>query len=125
MPNSDVDRFVDALHRLERDRDVEPMVALFDADAELWKLDGRQAAQGVDGARQFWTDYRDVFDTVDSEFTSRTETADRAVLEWTSRTRLATGHDLTYRGVSVLDLGDGPLTGFRTYYDSSAFLDPA
>lgn len=123
MTNSTVDDFIAALGRLERDRDVDALVALFEPRAELRKL-GDHVASGAEGAREFWTTYREVFDTVESEFSSRTESADRAVLEWTSQARMPSGRDLTYRGVSVLDLGDDRITGFRTYYDPHAFLDP-
>lgn len=43
-------------------------------------------------------------------------------LEWAASGALPNGHPIDYRGVSVLDLGESEVRGFRAYYDSAAFL---
>jgi len=119
------DRFIDALHRLHADRDVEPLAALFADDATLSKLGDHNEEQGPDGARRFWADYRNVFDAIEATFTHTTSSDTSVALEWTSTGSLANGRSFSYAGVSVLE-GDGSsITGFRTYYDSAAFVGEA
>lgn len=115
-------RFTHALHLLHADHDADALVALFGDDATLSKLGDQHQAQGQDGARQFWQDYRSVFDDIEATFTHVVKDEHTAALEWTSRGSLRSGRPFSYHGVSVLD-GDGErITGFRTYYDSAAFV---
>ena len=119
------ERFTDALHRIDSDRDVQPMVELTGDDAELVKLDEHHQTTGKDGAKTFWEDYRNVFGDLETTFTSSTVAERTAALEWESRGTLRSGKPFTYRGVTVIEgdgSDDGLLTGVRTYYDSAAFL---
>lgn len=114
--------FVDALGELHRSRDVEPLVELFSDDVVLAKAGVPHTSHGRDGARTFWTQYRDVFDDIESTFRHTVSDDGIAYLEWTSTGHLKDGSDLEYDGVSVLE-GDGQaITAFRTYYDTAAFL---
>ena len=116
------DKFISALHQLHADRDVTALAALFSEDAILAKLGDQHEASGVDGARHFWQDYRNVFDDIEATFTHTVADDDSVALEWVSDGSLASGRPFSYRGISVLE-GDGErLTGFRTYYDSAAFV---
>lgn len=116
-------QFTAALDELHRERDVEPLVALFSDDAVLTKAGMPHDQHGKDGARQFWQQYRDVFDEIDASF-SHTVTQDGiAFLEWTSKGTLADGADFSYDGVSVLQADGDTIDGFRTYYDTAAFLE--
>ncbi|MEW5809268.1 MAG: nuclear transport factor 2 family protein [Actinomycetota bacterium] len=119
--------FIDALGRLHESRDVEPLVELFSDDATLDKAGIPHGQHGKDGARTFWTQYRDVFDELSSDF-SHTVTDDGiAYLEWSSTGTLRDGTEFRYDGVSVLegDAGESgdTITAFRTYYDTAAFLN--
>jgi ketosteroid isomerase-like protein len=120
------ERFIDALHRLHADRDAEALAALFSEDATLTKLGNRHEAHGPEGARTFWADYRRVFDAIEATFTHTTSSDTSVALEWTSSGTLTNGRSFSYAGVSVLE-GDGSaISGFRTYYDSAAFVgEPA
>ena len=114
--------FIDALTRLHESRDVEPLVELFADDATLTKAGLPHGQHGKDGARTFWTQYRDVFDDLSSDF-SHTVTEDGiAYLEWSSTGTLRDGSDFRYDGVSVLEGDDESISAFRTYYDTAAFL---
>lgn len=114
--------FIDALGRLHEGRDVEPLVELFSDDATLTKAGLPHQQRGADGARTFWTQYRDVFGDLSSDF-SHTVTDDSiAYLEWSSTGTLRDGTDFSYDGVSVLEGDDQTITAFRTYYDTAAFL---
>jgi ketosteroid isomerase-like protein len=117
------ERFVAALHRLHTDRDVDALVELFHDEATLTKLGQLHEAHGPDGARQFWDDYRAVFDDIEATFTHTVADDTSVALEWTSSGSLRGGHPFSYDGVSVLDSASGDLIdGFRTYYDSAAFV---
>jgi ketosteroid isomerase-like protein len=119
------DKFIDALHRLHADREVEPLVALFAADATLSKLGHQHEEHGPEGARTFWEQYRAVFDDIEATFTHTIAGEDSVALEWTSTGSLRGGHPFSYDGISILQ-GDGEqLHGFRTYYDSAAFVGEA
>ena len=116
--------FADALHALEDSGDLDAMTARFADDAEVHALPSRRDHEGKGGVRDFWQEYLDQFDRVHSDF-SRVETVggSRGILEWTATGQLKGGHDITYDGVSLLDLNDdGLVTRFRTYYDSAAFV---
>ncbi len=111
----DAKTFIDALHRLEGERDVNALAALFAPDAvvsnPLVKTEGQQ------GAAAFWSAYRDSFDDIRSEFSTILERDGRIALEWRS-TGSAKGRPFDYEGVSVLEVGD-TVTAFRTYFDSA------
>lgn len=115
-------QFTDALSELHASRDVEPLVELFAEDATLEKLDDEHTQRGPDGARKFWQEYRAVFEDIEATFTHTIEGGDSVALEWTSTGNLSNGRPFAYRGISVLDFADGRIAGFRTYYDSAAFL---
>jgi len=119
------DRFMAALHHLDEHADTGPMVELTAPDAVLTKLDRHREATGPEGARAFWNEYRSVFDTISTEFTSTLDGEGGASLEWTSRSTLTDGAELTYSGVTVIDVAGDQVTGVRTYYDSAAFVGPA
>ena len=116
------ERFTEALHRIDADRDTGPMLELTGDDAELLKLDDRKRATGKDGAERFWQDYRSVFGDLETTFTGSTVGENSAALEWTSTGTLSDGRPFSYRGVTVIEGDDEVLTGVRTYYDSAAFL---
>ncbi|MCZ2837775.1 nuclear transport factor 2 family protein [Modestobacter sp. VKM Ac-2985] len=116
------DRFADALHRLDADRDTGPLVELAGDDTQLVKLDEQHETRGREGATTFWTDYRDVFDEIETTFTHTVVGESSAALEWTSTGTLRSGKPFTYRGVTVIEGDEEQLSGVRTYYDSAAFL---
>ncbi|MGY1708929.1 nuclear transport factor 2 family protein [Geodermatophilus sp. SYSU D00758] len=116
------ERFTDALHHLDAERDPQPLVDLARDDTRLVKLDEHHEARGQDGARQFWQDYRDVFGDIETTFTHSVVGEGSAALEWTSTGTLRSGKPFTYRGVTVIEGDEDRLSGVRTYYDSAAFV---
>lgn len=94
--------------------------ALFTTDAELSNHSGRKPHRGGDGARAFWREYHDAFQTIRSRFSHVLEGGDAVVLEWVSDCALADGTEISYRGVSVLEWSGDLVHRFRTYYDSAA-----
>lgn len=113
-----VSKFKEALKTTEKSRDPQPLAGLFAQDAELTNLGGDH---GHDAA-QFWQIYLDQFEKIESTFHNEVVTEHSAALEWQSRGTTAEGHPVEYRGISVLDFGADRICGFRTYYDSAAFV---
>ncbi|CCH88094.1 conserved protein of unknown function [Modestobacter italicus] len=66
-----------------------------------------------------------MFDTISTEFTRSLDDDRGSSLEWTSRGTRTGGGELTYTGVTVIDVANEQGTGVRTYYDSAAFLGPS
>ncbi|OBK56799.1 SDR family NAD(P)-dependent oxidoreductase [Mycobacterium kubicae] len=116
------EQFVTALNELHRNRDAGPLVDLFAADATLSKVGVPQSKSGKDGARAFWEQYRDGFDSIGADFRQVTTGDSTSFLEWTSQGTLSNGNEFHYDGVSVLEGTDDAITSFRTYYDTAAFL---
>ena len=115
-------RFAKALQSFESDGHIEPLLACFAPEAEIASIGLVEAHRGVDGAKEFWTAYRSLFDRVLSTFTHAHTTNDLAVLEWQSTGALAGGQPITYRGVTILEYTGQLIRRFDTYYDSAAFV---
>jgi len=122
MTSEIADRFMQTLQQIEASGDVEPLVEMFAEDAESINLAMVEPLRGKDGARRFWQKYLSVFDRIHSDFTHITTDNKTAVMEWRSQGTLSHGEDVYYRGVSIIEIDDGLVRGFRTYYDSAVFL---
>ena len=107
-------KFIDALHKLESDRDLETIVALFDESAEVSNVLTEDRPMN---AREFWSGYRDNFDTIQSKFRNEIITDDRAALEWTSEGKSSEGKEFKYDGVSVLEISGEKISRFCAYFD--------
>ena len=116
------ERFMQTLQQIEDTGDVEPLVALFTEDAELSNLALTEPLKGQDGARRFWQKYLSVFERIHSKFHNVIEGDRTIVLEWNSEGALSSGEAINYQGISVLEIDNGQVQHFRTYYDSAAFL---
>ena len=111
-------RFKEALQQTEQSRDPSAVASLFREGAQLTNLGGDY---GTD-ARKFWQVYLEQFSEIRSEFSGEIVSDRTAALEWQSRGKLADGRDVDYRGISVIEFDGDAVTGFRTYYDSAAFV---
>ena len=110
-------QFLAALEALERERNLEPMVDVFAADSEIGNIVSLRRFSGPDGARAFWTAYRDTFDVVESSFRNVIVGDGRAALEWTTTGTSADGAPFRYDGVSILEFTDTEITRFWAYFD--------
>jgi len=111
------ERFKEALWKLEEDRDVEALVEIHVEDCSVGNVAVPKTFNGHDGLREFWTNYRNTFDEMKSEF--RNVFADgsgHAALEWTTN---ATEDDknVSYAGVSILEIQGGKVKRFMAYFD--------
>ena len=125
MTDGRAQAFADALQQLEQNSDVERFVAaVFASDVELVRPESQQALTGNSGAQAFWEQYLDYFQTIRSEFSRVVDSGTLGVLEWTSTGQLASGADITYAGVSILDFNsEGRVSRFATYYDTAPFSE--
>jgi ketosteroid isomerase-like protein len=112
-------RFIDALQQLERDGDVEALVALYAADGVAGNVLRVDAFSGVDGAREFWSAYRSQFGEIASTFANVIEADDAVALEWSS-TGTINGRTVEYRGVTVVESAGGEIRRTCAYFDPSA-----
>jgi ketosteroid isomerase-like protein len=107
-------RFIDALHKLEAERDLKTIVSLFEESAEVSNVLTEDRPMN---ARDFWQSYRDNFDTIKSTFRNEIITDDRAALEWVSEGTSSDGNDFKYDGVSILEIKGEKITRFQAYFD--------
>jgi steroid delta-isomerase-like uncharacterized protein len=118
MSKEVADKFVEALWKLEEDRDVEALVEIHTDDCDVGNVAVPRTFSGHDGLREFWTSYRDTFGDMKSEFRSvfADAAAGYAALEWNT-TGQANGNEVSYDGVSLLEIEDGKVSRFRAYFD--------
>jgi ketosteroid isomerase-like protein len=114
-------RFVEALEKLEAERDLDAIVALFAEESETGNVVSPEKFHGREGAREFWgAKYRDTFREVRSTFRNVFATANRAALEWTAAGTASDGTPFNYDGVSLLEIEGELITRFCAYFDAGS-----
>ena len=108
--------FVEALRKLEEDRDVEALVEIHTEDCEVGNVSVSETFKGHEGLREFWRSYRSTFAEMRSEFRNVIDTEDRAALEWTT-TGTSNGDPVSYDGVSILEIEGDKVRRFMAYFD--------
>jgi ketosteroid isomerase-like protein len=112
-------RFIEALGRLEAERDVETITALFSEACEVGNVTSPEKFHGREGAREFWgAKYRDTFGVVESTFRNVFADDGRAALEWRTVGTSADGSPVEYDGVSILETDGEKITRFCAYFDA-------
>ncbi len=109
--------FVEALRKLEEDRDVEALVEIHTEDCEVGNVSVPETFRGHDGLREFWTEYRKTFGEMKSTFRNVFATGDGAALEWTTE-GTSNGDAVSYDGVSILEIEGGKVRRFMAYFDT-------
>ena len=121
MSEQTAKRFIEALGRLEAERELETIVGLFAPDAEVGNVVAPEKFHGLEGAREFWgAKYRDTFGEVRSTFRNVFATENRAALEWTTEGTANDGTPVKYDGVSILETDGEQIKRFRAYFDAGA-----
>lgn len=115
--NAVTDRFLEALAALERGNDVEPMVGLYAAAADIGNVASPSTFTGPEGARDFWSTYRSWFGEIASSFRNVIAVDGRTALEWTSKGTSPEGEPVAYDGVSILEYQGGEIVRFRAYFN--------
>jgi ketosteroid isomerase-like protein len=111
--------FVEALRKLEEDRDVEALVEIHTADCEVGNVSVSETFRGHEGLREFWTEYRKTFGEMKSTFRNVFVTEEGAALEWLTQGS-SNGEDVSYDGVSILEIEGGKVSRFMAYFDPRA-----
>ena len=104
---------------LEESRDVETIANLYAWESETGNIIAPEKYEGRDGARRFWTIYRDTFGDVKSTFRNRIISDNRAALEWTTEGTSVNGASIKYDGVSILEIEGDQITRFRAYFNAA------
>jgi ketosteroid isomerase-like protein len=123
------DKFIDALHQLEKGADnteqaLNAIADLYADDATLTNAALRltnEERRGRDQIRAFWADYKRTLGDSYSDFHQVTVNDQAAGLFWVTRGQGANGqHDAVhYDGTTLLVFGnDGKITHFHGYYDT-------
>lgn len=121
MSKEIAEKFVEALGRLEAERDLESIVSLFADDCEVGNVVTPEPFRGREGAREFWgAKYRDTFGEVRSTFRNVFAAENFAALEWTTEGAANDGTPIHYDGVSVLEIEGESVKRFRAYFDAGA-----
>jgi ketosteroid isomerase-like protein len=118
-------RFIDALHTLESDRTADALADLYADGAVAGNTATTRTYDGPDGAREFWSGYRDAFGDIRSEFRNVVAGDGAAALEWTSTGTLPGGDEVSYEGVTVLELDGDRITRSTAYFDPRAIIGHA
>src|SRR5918997_2417265 len=117
MSKEVADNFVEALRKLEEDRDVEALVEIHTENCEVGNVSVPGTFSGHEGLREFWTSYRGTFGEMRSEFRNVFATEEGAALEWTT-TGTSNGDSVSYDGVSVLEIEGDKVRRFMAYFDT-------
>ena len=118
MSKEVADRFIQALRKLEDERDVEDLVAVHTEDCAVGNVAVPRTFEGHDGLREFWTNYRETFGTMKSEFRNVFSDGDgHAAMEWNT-TGTSNGGEVSYDGVSILEIEGDKVRRFMAYFDA-------
>jgi steroid delta-isomerase-like uncharacterized protein len=117
MSKEVADDFIEALRKLEDDRDVEALVEIHAEDCDVCNVSVSETFRGHDGLREFWTEYRKTFDEMKSSFRNVFATEEGAALEWTTE-GTSNRDTVTYDGVSILEVDGGKVRRFMAYFDT-------
>ena len=110
------EKFIEALHALEENRDVEKIAALFSDDAEVNNVVTIDNSHDL-SPHEFWQKYRDNFGEVNSEFNNRIAGENSAALEWKTTGTGVGGEEVGYEGVSILETDGERITRFFAYFN--------
>src|SRR5215208_6797678 len=117
MSKEVADHFVEALHKLEEDREVEALVEIHTEDCEVGNVSVRGTFRGHQGLREFWMSYRSTFGHMKSDFRNVFATEEGVALEWTTQ-GTSNGDSVAYDGVSILEIEGGKVHRFMAYFDT-------
>ena len=123
MSQEVAERFKEALWKLEEDQDVEALVEIHAEDCSVGNVAVPKTFEGHDGLREFWTNYRNTFHEMKSEFRNVfADESGHAALEWTTN---ATEDDsnVSYAGVSILEIEGGKVRRFMAYFDPRSLTE--
>jgi limonene-1,2-epoxide hydrolase len=111
-------RFIEALAALEQSEQIDPILDTFSEACDLANSGSPETHHGRQGAREYWTKYRSAFRHIQSEIRNIITGDNSIALEWTARATDRSSKEITYSGVSILDIRGQAITRFRAYFDA-------
>lgn len=117
MVKNITEKFIGAFTEMESVGDVEPIVKLFAINCEVSNDASQKNFRGIDGVREFWTNYLDSFKVVCSVFQKETFSKNKATLEWKTEGKSKNGLKLKYKSVSILETKGEKITHFSGFFD--------
>ncbi len=118
MIESIAEEFIAALHKLEASRDPKEIVALYADDAQISNVVAPNKFSGPQGARDFWTKYRETFGDLRSEFRNQIYGEQSAALEWTTTGTSNSKNEICYSGVTILEIENDKITRSCAYFNA-------
>jgi len=116
MAEETAKKFVDALLKLETERDLETIVSLFADDCQIGNVVTENKDKSI-SPREFWQNYRDNFGEVKSTFHNEIFTENASALEWTTKGTSTEGKEFEYDGTSILETDGDKIRRFHAYFD--------
>ena len=116
MAEETAKKFVDALLKLETERDLDTIVSLFADDCQIGNVVTENKDKKI-SPREFWQMYRDNFGEVKSTFHNEIFTENASALEWTTKGTSTEGKEFQYDGTSILETDADKITRFHAYFD--------
>ncbi|MBV9848553.1 MAG: nuclear transport factor 2 family protein [Armatimonadetes bacterium] len=116
-------KFIKALRALEEKGDLETITAMHTQDAAVGNVLRPDGFHGLEGARQFWTEYRGTFGRAESTFRNVIAGDGSAALEWTTEGTSFDGKPIYYAGVSILEIEGDKVKRFCAYFNPAALGD--
>lgn len=110
--------FINALHKLEETGDPQEIAGLYTDTAEIANVVTPKTFTGVDGARDFWTKYRETFGEMRSEFRNVIAIEGSAALEWTTVGNSKDDHEIIYSGVTILEFDADKISRSCAYFNA-------
>lgn len=112
------EKFIEALGKLESDKDVDAVVELFSDDCVVGNSGAHGHFHGKDAARKFWSRYHSAFKDMESTFRNIVASERCAALEWTTKGTSMQDRHVSYDGVSILEMDEDEIIRFEAYFDT-------
>ena len=118
MTEVTAEKFIAALHKLEENHEPEEIVALYADNAEIANVVAPGKFSGQQGARDFWTKYRETFGEMRSEFRNKIYGENSVALEWTTTGSSNNSNEICYSGVKILEIENDQITRSCAYFNA-------
>jgi hypothetical protein len=118
MSEQIAENFINALHKLEETGEPDEIASLYADNAEIINVVSPKKFNGIEGAREFWTKYRETFGEMRSEFRNKIYNDERAALEWTTTGTSKGENDITYSGVTILEFAGDKISRSCAYFNA-------
>lgn len=118
MSQQQAEKFINALRKLEETGESEEIGNLYADSSEITNVVSPHKFQGIKGARDFWTKYRETFGEMRSEFRNQIVTDKSAALEWTTRGTSKDNNEITYSGVTILEFEGDKISRSCAYFNA-------